>query len=145
MKLINYEDVPEFTRLLEEALTVGNTPIDSEKVRMLAMRIASQETGLFCEVATDESGRMIGVLVGEIGEALLSPGLTAKELVTYVKPAHRNEGIFGQLYQEFEQWARDTGAVRIFAVAGDNVNPIVWQKIGFRRHSDTIVKPINGG
>lgn len=141
MQLTNFEDLDEFVGLMVEAFQSVNEPYEEGKIRMLASRALAQEPGIFCEIALAPNGEMAAFGMAEIGEGLVAPGLTVREIATYVRPQYRGMGTFNDMYGELIKWATENNAQRIIVnVKDDLVN--MAAKYGFVVHSNMVIKTL---
>lgn len=62
-------------------------------------------------VAEDHSGNLVGMLAGVLTTRIFSPAPTAGELVWWVDPEARQNGVGVELHTAFEAWAKNKGAL----------------------------------
>lgn len=83
----------------------------------------------------DETGKIVGGLIGQIVEIFFSNTLVAKDLGVFLYPEHRNGLLFLRFIREFEKWAWANSAQQI--VVGHSTGnetekaPELFSKLGY--------------
>jgi len=89
-----------------------------------------------CALQAERGDTVVGVLMGVAAPHYHSPALGASLLSWYVLPEHRGSLAAIKLLHGFRRWARDRGAVRLYAGITSGVDIVrtdrLLKRLGFR-------------
>lgn len=118
------DDLPSILRMSEDfhqASPYRNIPFNKEFLAQNVQAILINPLfSLF--VAEDHNGNLVGMLAGVITQKLFSPEPAAGELVWWVDPEYRSNGIGPELHQSFQAWAISKGCSSISMVLLEDEN-----------------------
>jgi GNAT superfamily N-acetyltransferase len=115
-RFASVDDVPRILEILAKMHAesrYAEWPIDPDKLQQLVHGLIDHEDGA-CLVAQD-SGEIIGVMLGLVTEFFFSRERMATELLLYVVPGKRGSWAAVRLAHRFIEWAGATDAVEIQA------------------------------
>ncbi len=123
----------ELNRRAHEEIADG-LPFDDGMVRRFyERRVRKPEQ---CVLQAELKGEMIGGLTGQVARHFHCPALGASLLGVYVLPEHRGSLAAVKLFHGFRRWARDRGAVRIYAGVTSGIDIArtdrLLKRLGFR-------------
>lgn len=111
MKLQNLRQADELVDLAMEALAneIPAEHLSEDKVRKAVLQLLEDTEGFYhtVEVIDDE---IVGFMVGILHEGAFDERLYATEISGYVKPEHRGGAVADNMREDFEAWAKDSGA-----------------------------------
>jgi predicted N-acetyltransferase YhbS len=106
---LNPEDKDQFISLIEaffkERLEIDGEQFDIDNASKTFDLMIGMESVL--ALVAEQDGKIVGTIVGMIGDVLFGKGRMAQEMVWYVYPQNRGCGI--RLIKSFESIAKDLG------------------------------------
>lgn len=140
IRTANANDIPallEHFRIAHPHSVFKHLSIDEAKFRANLQRMIGDTSGAFCFlVADDPSGKLCGVLVGQIDSYYFSSDPVAKMVFYWVPPDHRHKPHSIKLMLAFHQWAikRQAKELQIAVTSGENIerSDRMFKKMGGR-------------
>lgn len=77
----------------------------------------------------NKAANIEGFMGGVIGNCMLTSDLEAIEALWYIAPKHRGNGAAIRMLKNFEQWAKERGAVRVKMIHLATLNPKAVAKL----------------
>lgn len=128
-----FEDVPAMAGLLAELFSIEKdfSPDAEKQARGLSMLLVESGKAV---IAAEESGRVIGMVTGQLLLSTAEGGLSLLLEDLVVAKSHRGRGVGSLLLAEVEKWGRDNGALRLQLVADKDNAPAknFYEKAGWK-------------
>ncbi|WP_333679858.1 GNAT family N-acetyltransferase [Dyella sp.] len=135
----NYRHIQEVIGMMPTATRELDTNAKPDTIRALSA-ITTAVTGanpnLFFAVA-ESDGVTTGFMVGAMANFLLENRLLAQDILLYVMPDHRGNGVASELIQAFAAWSKEKGAcearIGLMSSVTEAALTTVTEELGFTK------------
>lgn len=88
-----------------------------------------------CIFVYEKEGQIVGAFLGGVTPFFFSPEFKAYDIALFVLPEHRGGFIALKLLRQFESWAKDKGARKIYLSVSTNISKadVFYDKMGYQR------------
>jgi len=104
LKSERWDEFAELCTAMHAESAFASWPISLDRVREYIAR-----QNVFCVVAINDAGRMVGLCVAAIGSFFFSPRQVVDLALLYVSPENRGGRAAKRLVESLEQWAVSRG------------------------------------
>ncbi len=139
------EDIIPLAQAFHLAANLGGEFSEEVFINTVAKLGYEGRLGLF-GIFDDEDDRLVGVLIGTIGQHFLTTASVAQELMWFVCGQYRGGTAPLRLVKEFEKWAKGLGAAAIIMASfngtdGDDRLPAIYERLGYSLIEQHFFKP----
>jgi GNAT superfamily N-acetyltransferase len=141
------EDIPKLLQLglkmAQEAPEYVDCGYDEQKVEQLLISLQESASGIV--LVAEDSGQIIGMLLGGVAEYFFSREIYAFDLAVYVTPEKRGSRHFLQLIKHFERWCIELGVptIKLGISTGNQVGEI-YTRLGYEKTGELFRKNLGG-
>lgn len=127
VKLEDALQVIDLCRTFQQTCLAKNQGFSEKKIMSLVLSALKDE--MFCWVI-EENEKLIGYMMGTVGEFYFSDKLGASDLGVYIKPTKRRHAFHSLkiLFAQFEAWAKSKGAIEVSVATSSGTASTGYEK-----------------
>jgi len=131
VKLEDALQVIKLCRTFQQTCLAKNQGFSEKKIMSLVLSALKDE--MFCWVI-EENEKLIGYMMGTVGEFYFSDKLGASDLGVYIKPNKRRHAFHSLkiLFAQFEEWAKSKGAIEVSVATSSGTASTGYEKFLLR-------------